>query len=247
MTQKTAPAPAWRVVETIAENQNTTSLIIETDAETPTHRPGQFATIRVMREDGWSEPHPFTISCEPSGKRRKFTIKNVGSFTSAVRDLPPGAPIQCSLPYGVFCKDIHDKEYIVMIAGGVGITPFLSVLRAFRQDKAQNRVTLFWANKTLDDAFAAAELEEMTRELALTVVHLISRQPELPPADPSDRIFYEPGRISAALLQKHRAEPIASYYLCGPPAMQDAALAALQDCGVDKDAVQKEAFSFKKG
>jgi predicted ferric reductase len=231
----------WRVVETIPESADVTSVVIEGPEDAPEHQPGQFASLRVLQDDGtWSPPHPFTISCEPGGGRRRFTIKKIGDFTAGVRSWKPGTPVQCSGPMGAFCKDIDRHANIVMIAGGVGITPFLSVLRAFREQGADNRVTLFWANKTVEDAFARRELAEMTRELNLKVVHVISR--EEPPPDESGRVVYERGRFDMDMLYRHLDSLEASYYLCGPPAMQETVLKELERCGIDKEQVQREAF-----
>lgn len=239
--------PTWRVVKTIPENEDVTSLVIETDQEScDLHgRPGQFASIRVLQESGWSEPHPFTISCQPCGKQMQFTIKHVDAFTSHIRDLKPGTEIQCTGPLGVFCKDIGTKEHIVMIAGGVGITPFLSVLRTFRNEKAGNEILLFWANKTLSDAFACKELAEMAQELNLTVVHALSRE-DPPNSRPEDKVFYESGRISREMLERYVKSPTASFYLCGPAAMQEALVETLRSCGVSPDAIEKEIFTPPK-
>ncbi len=235
--------PTWRVVKTIQENKDVTSLIIETDQDSCDlqGKPGQFASIRVMGESGWSEAHPFTISCQPCSKRMQFTIKHVDDFTTHIRDLEPGTEIQCTGPLGVFCKDIGTKEHIVMIAGGVGITPFLSVLRAFRGQQAENDILLFWANKTLADTFAKEELGQMAKELNLRVVHVLSRE-EPPAPGKEDKIFYESGHLDGEIIQKYVTSPTASFYLCGPPAMQEATVEALQSCGVSSGSIQKEAF-----
>jgi len=151
----------WRVLKTEPENYDTTSLYLEgNDERFKKRRAGQRVSIRILRDDGWSEPHPFTISCAPEDPIPRLTIKKSGVFTSSIPDLKPGTPVKCEGPLGVFCKDIDTREEIAMIAGGVGITPFLSVLRHFRNICATNRMTLFWTNKTIDDVFAADELKE---------------------------------------------------------------------------------------
>ena len=240
--QDTPAAKTWRVVQTIRESSDTTSVILEGPKETVSHRKaGQFASIRIMGPDGWSEPHPFTISCSPEEERLRFTIKNSGDFTARVKDWEIGAEVQCDGPYGAFCKDIDDKQDIVMIAGGVGITPFLSVLRHFRSTRATNSVLLFWGNKTLGDAFAAGELLAMTRELDLRVVHCLSR--EDPPPSPDGTVWHEKGRFTRELLEKYPVAETASFYVCGPAAMQESVLAALDSCGIGPDRVQKERFT----
>lgn len=236
---------AWHVVKTIPENKDVTSVVIAPGTgAAPPHRAGQFASIRIMTENGWSEPHPFTISCDAQSPEYRFTIKNVGDFTGGVRNWRPGDPVQCSGPAGAFCKDIEHKKNIVMIAGGVGITPFLSVLRTFRKERASNKVFLFWSNKTLEDAFARHELHEMTGELNLVIVHVLSREKRLDAPPPFDNVHVVLGRLTREIFEQFDFKQDSSFYVCGPPAMQEAMLTVLQSCGVSPDAVEQEYFSF---
>jgi predicted ferric reductase len=241
------------IVKVARENHNTTSIFF-TGPEIERFRDrkaGQFASIRVLRDGKWSEPHPFTLSSAPEDATLRMTIKDSGAFTSKIPDLQPGTPIQCAGPFGTFCAGIDKHPEIVMIAGGVGVTPFLSVLRHFRDTRAQNNVLLFWANKTPGDAFAAAELEELTKFLRLTVVHAFSRVPEgeRTPGPAFDdgrpgRVFHEFGRLSQEILSRHLTAVNAAFYLCGPPPMQEAVIAELAKCGVAGQDVQKEAFLY---
>lgn len=234
-----------KVLQTITESGDTTSLLV--DPSEPEkfrdRKPGQFATIRVMQDGGWSDPHPFTISCAPEDEALRFTIKAAGDFTAKVPGIKPGTPIQCAGPFGHFCGDIESRANIVMIAGGVGVTPFLSVLRHFRNIKAKNKVTLLWANKTEADIFDGDELAAMTAELDLIVVHVLSRAAAAP-SSPAPRVLYELGRLGRETILRHAPDPgAAAFYLCGPPAMQEAVLAALRSCGVDPDSVAREKFT----
>ena len=238
----------WRALKTERENYDTTSLYLERgDKNFRKRKAGQYLILRILREDGWSEPHPFTISCAPEDEILRLTIKRAGAFTSSIVDLKPGTPVKCEGPLGVFCKDIDAREEITMIAGGVGITPFLSVLRHFRNTGATSRMTLFWTNKTIDDVFAADELKEITEELKLRVVHTLSREKEvdkyLQPDFPE--VLYVPGYATRQVLQTHVDFPRTSFYLCGPPKMQDFVLGELEACGVDPESVEKENFSYQ--
>lgn len=235
-----------KVVKVVPENHDSNSLYLEgSDEGFMLRKAGQYASIRIMRPEGWSEPHPFTISGAPEDALLHLTIKKEGKFTSAIGDLKPGAPVKCMGPLGVFCKDIDAKPSIVMIAGGVGITPFLSVLRHFRNIKAPNKVILFWANKTSDDIFSSDEIKQMSRELSLNVVHCLSRD------DDVNRyvdilypnVFYEKGRLNEDILKMHGVGRDAAFYLCGPPPMMESALNDLQKLGVAPDTVEREKFS----
>lgn len=243
-----------KIVKVEKENDDTTSIYFSgPDMERFKNRkPGQYASIRIFQDGDWSAPHPFTLSCAPEDETLRMTIKKSGAFTSAIPDIQPGTPIQCTGPYGQFCKDIGTSKEIVMIAGGVGITPFLSVLRHFKESNADNEITLFWANKTPADAFAAKELLDLTLSLRLHVVHVFSR---VEPADQSlapvfqdgrpGKVTHEYGRLNQTILLRHIPSMSASFYLCGPPAMQQAVLDELSQCGVAPERVDKEAFVFK--
>lgn len=249
MAEQSAESNIWKVVKVEPENLDITSIYLEgTDEKFSKRFAGQFASIMVKRGDGWSEPHPFTISAAPEDALLRFTIKKEGPFTSAVPDLKPGDPVKCMGPLGVFCKDIDAKPRIVMLAGGVGITPFLSVLRHFVNAKAANAVTLFWVNKTLADTIAAGEIAEMTRQINLTVVHCLSREEDaqryFQPAYP--RILFEKGRLNADIMNKYGFDKEAAFYLCGPPPMMESALADLGGLGVPAETVNAEKFSYGK-
>lgn len=242
---------AARVVKKVQENREITSLFIDGYGESfRKRRAGQFLTLKIMKDGQWSKPHPFTISCAPEDPLLRVTIKKLGEFTSLIPELKEGDPVIVSGPYGTFCKDIDAHGEIVMIAGGVGITPFLSVLRHFRNIHAHNRVLLLWSNKSLDDAFALDELNAMSREIPLTIVHNLSR--EAPEADLSGyarqdfpAVFYEPGRCNRDLMKKYLPSGESAMFLCGPPPMQDFILGELEAMDVEAGSVEKESFTWK--
>ncbi|MFV0422918.1 FAD/NAD-binding family oxidoreductase [Oleidesulfovibrio sp.] len=238
------------IVDTVVENGDTTTIFFkpEDSERFKAFRPGQFATIRVMTDEGWSDPHPFTISGAP-GDTLRMTIKRKGHFTDkVVPHLKAGIPIQCAGPYGAFCRDIEGQEQIVFVAGGVGITPFLSVLRHFRNTAATNNIVLFWCNRTYANAFAAAELEEMAKELKLTVVHILSREhkPDLYEEEEKPQIRFEKGHFSREMLERHIKSTTASFYLCGPGPMQEHVLEEMAAYGIAPESVAKELFVFEK-
>lgn len=235
----------WKVVRVVPENPDVNSLYLEgADEKISKRRAGQFISIQIMRPDGWSEPHPFTISAAPEDPLMRLTIKKEGAFTSAIPGLKAGAPVRVTGPLGVFCRDIGARSEIVMIAGGVGITPFLSVLRHFRNIRAGNRILLFWSNKTLTDVFCRDELREMTRDLKLTAVLCMSREDDVEGYfnARAPRLLYEKGRLSAEILKRNGVMRDAAFYLCGPPAMMDTALKELELLGVDAAVVEQERF-----
>lgn len=243
---------AARIVKVVKENRDIASLYIEGfDESFKKRRAGGFLTLKIKQSEGWTEAHPFTISCAPEDPQLRVTIKRLGAFTEKAHSLEPGAQVMLAGPYGLFCKDIDAAGSIVMIAGGVGITPFLSVLRHFRNINAANRVLLIWSNKTIEDAFSLDELKEMTRDINLKIVHNLSREQE--GADMTkyrDEAFpdvvHEPGRCTRNLMEKYieiSANP--AIFLCGPPPMQDFVIGELEALGIDPKSIKKESFTWK--
>ena len=239
----------WKVVKVVPENRDINSLHLEgVDEKFTRRKAGQFASLMIMRPDGWSEPHSFSIASAPEDPILSLTIKKVGKFTSAIPDLKPGTPVKCMGPLGVFCKDIDFKPFIIMLAGGVGIAPFLSVLRHFRNTKAGNKVTLFWVNKGIEDVFSSNEIEAMTNDIALTVVYCLSREDYVQRYFRQEypSIFYEKGRLNSDILKRFGITKDASFYLCGPPPMMESALQEVGSLGVDQSVVQQERFTWEK-
>jgi NAD(P)H-flavin reductase len=237
----------WKIVKIVSENHDTYSLYLEgSDEKVAKRRAGQFVSLSIMTSGGWSDPHPFSIAGAPEDPILHVTIKKAGQFTSAIPDFKPGTEVRCMGPMGLFCKDIDAKPFIVMMAGGVGVTPFLSVLRHFRNIKAKNIVTLFWVNRSMEDVFATDEIQAMTRDLTLRVVYCLTRVDDVQGYYRQEYpgVFYEDGRLSGDILKRHGAAKDASFYLCGPPPMMESALAEVGNLNVDQGVVEKENFAW---
>jgi NAD(P)H-flavin reductase len=244
---QTVDPTAAAVLRVVPENHDTASLFLDAPGLVARGwKPGQYASIRVRGLEGWSEPHPFTISSAPEDGVVRFTIKAVGRFSSAVRDLEPGREVKVTGPFGAFCGDIGGRPETLLVTGGVGITPFLSVLRHFRAVGSAGRIVMVWGNKTWADAFGADELADLTDRLDFRLVHVLERAEGMPQADPArPGVVLETGFVTRDVLARHagpQARP--AVYLCGPPRMHDFVLSEAAALGWDPGAVQVEKFSL---
>ena len=229
------------------ESPQVTTVVYETNDETlNAFTSGQFAVLRLPEGDGWSAPHPFTLS-GAQGDAPQMTIKRMGEFTSQrVPALTPGTPVQLAGPFGSFCKSFSSAEPAVFLAGGIGITPFLSVLRTQAKTNGQKQVWLFWGLGSMQEAIAAAELEAMTRHIPLRLVYVLSNQPDPLPlfeAAPQASVAADKGFVCADTLKKRHAPQDASFYFCGPPAMYAPVLKELETLNISADRVQMEKFT----
>jgi predicted ferric reductase len=110
------------------------------------YKPGQFMIVQLVRDGKVSEPHPFTISSSPTEDRLSISVKSVGDFTATIGDTKIADTAYIDSPYGVFSFLNHDDRDLVFIAGGIGITPFMSMLGYIHDKKLERNVILIWGN-----------------------------------------------------------------------------------------------------
>ncbi len=211
--------------------------------ESPFYLPGQFHFVTLYRGDGLSvERHPFTISSTPTETRFvSSTIKEVGDFTSTIGRSRPGDSALLEGPFGRFSYALYPGEQeLIFIAGGVGVTPFISMLRHMRATSRDDlQVLLLYAKKTEDDIVFRDELAEIEAagRPRLRVIHILSRPAESWPG--------ERGHVDRDKVTRFCKELIGkSFYICGPPRMMSPVVEVLQNLGVETDSIHIERFSF---
>jgi ferredoxin-NADP reductase len=126
----------------------------------------------------------------------------------------------------------------VLIAGGVGITPMMSMIRTLA-DRGDNRpVILLYGNKDWDTVTFREDLDALKKRLDLTIVHVLEK--------PADGWTGEKGYINATVLERHLPAPFANheYFICGPDVMMDAIERALSKLGVPLSKYHSERYSF---
>ena len=231
----------WRVVENTAHRGGVHTLKLEPQGAALKHwKPGQFAWLSIGRTPFALTEHPFTISNAPEhGPKVTFSIKPLGDFTEAAVETQPGAIAYLDGPYGAFSIDMEPQaEGFVMIAGGIGITPMMANLHAMKARADRRPVVLFYANSTWEEVAFREELEDLGRELSLTVVHVLETPPE--------NWEGEAGRLSRDILERRLGEETRdwSHLLCGPAPMTDAAKQALREMGVPVWRIDSEIFDM---
>jgi predicted ferric reductase len=201
--------------------------------------PGQFAWITVGRSPYQIREHPFSVSSSADGDGEiRFTIKEAGDFTRTIGLLEPGTRAYVDGPYGAFSYERSQAEGFVFLAGGIGVSPILGMLRTLADRGDRRPMWLFYANPTWDDVAIRDELDEFADRLDLRVVHVLE--------DPPEGWTGGSGFISADLLDAEL--PAASrryqYFICGPDAMMDAVEELLLQRGVPHGQIALERFDF---
>jgi predicted ferric reductase len=202
--------------------------------------PGQFAWLRLSPSLRAQE-HPFTIASSAHlGLWTEFTIRHSGDFTRELRLLRPGNSVWVDGPHGAFTLDLRRTTGLVMIAGGVGITPMMSMLRtlAHRRDQRPHRLLII--ARTVEDLLFRAEIKKLQQRLDLTVVELL-RQP--PPSWSGASGTVDEDLLMALLPGKFRRNQL-DYYLCGSPALVTDVLTVLDGMDIPQPRIHTEQFDL---
>lgn len=202
-------------------------------------KPGQFAWLTIGKSPFAIREHPFSFSSSAMHPEQlAFTIKELGDFTATIGSVTPGTRAYIDGPYGSFTPDRHTVTGYAFIAGGVGITPIMSILRTFADRHDRRPLLLFSVSRNLEEVTFREELELLQNQLNLKVVHVLTK----PPPDWTG----EHGYIDAGMIGRHLPEGRMAYeyFVCGPTPMQQGVRAALEQLGIPPEHVQSESFNF---
>ena len=202
-------------------------------------RPGQFAWLKIGESPFVFEEHPFTIaSCATTPWRKEFTIKALGDFSEIVAGLRPGREVHLDGPHGAFTLDGLHADGFVFIAGGVGVTPMLSMLRTLAARGDLRPVVLVVAGRTADELLHRHDDEEWAHQLDLRVVEVL----EEPPRHWDGHAGWVSEKVLEAALPQRRSRRHRDYFVCGPGAMVAATTHVLHDWGVRSGRIHTELF-----
>ena len=205
--------------------------------------PGQFHFLTFQRAPNLPvEEHHWTIASSPTEAGVLCsTIKESGDFTASIGKTKPGDTALVHGPFGRFSYALHpDERELVFIAGGIGITPLMSMLRHIRDTRAERTVTLLYANTSERDIVFRDELAQMERDgvAGLKVVHVLSK--------PSDEWKGERGRFDEEKLKRLVSGDLAqrAFYVCAPPGLMQSTIQTLRKANVPAARIHFERFNL---
>jgi ferredoxin-NADP reductase len=208
-----------------------------------TYRAGQFIDITLLdppETDAEGNTRGFSISSAPSEPMIAITTRlRDTAFKRVLQTMPLGTAVRIEGPFGDLHLH-HAARPAVVLTGGIGITPFRSILlETIRAGGLPYPVIVFYANRRPTDAAYLDEIRELARrDPNLTVIPTMS-QPES--AEPWEG---ERGHIDASMLERHLGGLAGSiYYLTGPPGMVSGLRGMLVEAGVDEDDIRTEEFT----
>jgi len=218
-----------RVAEVIEEGPGATSLRITGRKLDRLHAlPGQFFIWRFLTPGHWWSAHPFSLSAAPDGATFRITAKSVGDHTARMRAIPVGTRVVTEGPFGDFTERSRRREKVLLVAGGIGITPVRALLEQMNGD-----VVAIYRVLAPEDIVFADELEELRRTRGVSLHYVIGD--------------HATDEGSSLLSPEHLGELVPDLaerevYLCGPPAMTSITEKRLRAAGVPRRRLHIERF-----
>jgi ferredoxin-NADP reductase len=191
--------------------------------------PGQATDVSVNKPGWENELRPFTFTSLPGDDYLEFTIKSYSSHNGVTHELTK-LQEHDSLFVGDVFGAIAYKGEGVFVAGGAGVTPFISIFRHLRSKNEIRNNKLIFANKTKADIILEQEFHDLLNK---NFVNILSDE---------EVAGYAHGFITGEFLKVNVTDFNQNFYLCGPPPMMDAVEHLLADFGVDEKRIVQEAF-----
>lgn len=206
-------------------------------------QPGQYAAINFQHGSKLSATRCFSLITPPTEQDIvEFSMRIRGRYTTALSKLQPGDTVNLAGPFGGFVFDASRDKAAVFIAGGIGITPFMSMLRYLARLQADNHVTLLYSCPTQDDIPFGDELQTIQKQHPnLQTVFVIGKGP----VDKLPAAHVVTGYISAGTLDTFTGQNYTDqrFFICGSPPFMKAMSDIVKKKGVPKHHLLTEAFT----
>lgn len=212
--------------------ESATHNVVHLQTEKPegiSFKPGQAADISIDKPSWKDEVRPFTFASIPSDNLLNFYIKIYPDHNGVTEQIDK-LTTNDRLTIGDVFGDIAYKKEGIFIAGGAGITPFISIFKQLEESGGLGKNKLIFANKTSKDIIEKKFFERILGEKFINVLSEEKKE------------GYEHGYITKELIKAQMENPDCNFYVCGPPPMMDAVLDALKELGIDNSKIINEEY-----
>jgi len=189
---------------------------------------GQFFGWRFMTKGHWWMSHPYSLSAAPTDHYMRVTVKELGDHSGGVKDLKPGTRVIFEGPYGTFVAAKSTRGHVVLIGGGVGITPLRALMEEI--DPSKEVDVIFRASRE-EDLVLRHELDALADHIGARVHYLVGPRTVHP-------------MTAKYIMQYVPSFRDSDVYVCGPTPLVEAVRDAAESAGIPKNRFHDEAFEF---
>jgi predicted ferric reductase len=195
-------------------------------------RSGQFFRWRFLTRDLWWASNPYSLSAAPQPNSLRITVKDLGEHSAALMALRPGTRVVAEGPYGAMTAARRSRQKVLLIAGGIGITPLRALFESLPAAAAD--VTLIYRVRRETDVVFRDELAAIARDRGARLLIVAGRRQEIG----WDPLSAEALTATVPDLREH------DVYICGPDRMTAAVIRALRTARVPRGRIHHESFEF---
>ena len=189
---------------------------------------GQFFGWRFMTKGHWWMSHPYSLSAAPTDHYMRVTVKELGDHSGGLKDLKPGTRVIFEGPYGTFVAAKSTRGHVVLIGGGVGITPLRALMEEI--DPSKEVDVIFRASRE-EDLVLRHELDALADHIGARVHYLVGPRTVHP-------------MTAKYIMQYVPSFRDSDVYVCGPTPLVEAVRDAAESAGIPKNRFHDEAFEF---
>lgn len=195
--------------------------------------------LKLPQKNAWSQAHPFTITSRCSENFLKITVRRIGDFTTALHAVTTPADVQVAGPLGEYAKKIDEDQKIVFIAGGIGITPFISLLMHLDKEKSTAQITLFWANNRLEEFFALDMLNDLSKRIKIKIILVVFESGNENTLNRFNFIC-KTGHLTTKIVEEFTDGRDTGFYMCGSENIQKYVFSQIKKLGILPESVETE-------
>jgi predicted ferric reductase len=193
-------------------------------------KPGQFFLWRFLDRSRWWTAHPFSLSAAPGSDSLRITVKALGDHSARLAQLGVGTRVLAEGPFGAFVAAARRRDKVLLLAGGIGITPVRALL-----DELDGDVAVVYRVLADSDLVFRDELDALAAAKGIQLHYVVG-----------DHTTEEGRRL---LTPEHLRELVPDVterdvYVCGPPAMANAGIRSLREAGVPRRHIHAERFAL---
>ncbi len=233
-----------RVADIVRESDQVVSVVMTGRHldRLPVHA-GQFLLWRFLNGPGWTRAHPYSLSAPPTADTLRITVKDLGDASRGLSHVKVGTRVAVEGPYGRLHAGVRTRRKVLLLAGGIGITPLRGLLEALPQERGD--VTLVYRASHQEDLILKDEIEAVAGERGARVFYAVGPRVE-------GRHSWLPQAAAATSDEDALRQLVPDLtsgdgydvYVCGADGWMDAVERALLATGVPRDAIHLERFSW---